>query len=104
MVLPKNLKRTLVMRIRYLFGILLVFAFAAASVPLPSSLICFPGAAFLTPTAQAAQIRAKIRSLLDRVLGRSMPDGIYKTNGRIEATQVVVAAKISRAAHRHHRQ
>jgi len=81
------------MRIRNLFGILLVFAFVAASVPLPSSLTCLPGAAFLTPTAQAAQIRAKIRSLLDRVLGRSMPDGIYKTNGRIEATQVVVAAK-----------
>ena len=77
------------MRIRYLFGILLVSAFAAGSVPLPSAL---PGAAFLTPTAQAA-IRAKIHSLLDRVLGRSMPDGIYKTNGRIEATQVVVAAK-----------
>jgi len=81
------------MRIRYLFGILLVSAFAAGSVPLPSALICLPGAAFLTPTAQAAQIRTKIRSLLDRVLGRSMPDGIYKTNGRIEATQVVVAAK-----------
>jgi len=40
------------MRIRYLFGILLVSAFAAGSVPLPSPLICLPGAAFLTPTAQ----------------------------------------------------
>lgn len=40
------------MRIRYLFGILLVSAFAAGSVPLPSALICLPGAAFLTPTAQ----------------------------------------------------
>jgi hypothetical protein len=43
------------MRIRYLFGILLVSAFAATSVPLPSALISLPGAAFLTPTAQAAQ-------------------------------------------------
>ena len=33
------------------------------------------------------------RSLLDRVLGESMPEGIIKTNGRIEATQVDVAAK-----------
>ena len=36
---------------------------------------------------------AKVRSLLDRVLGKTMPDGIVKTNGRIEATQVDVAAK-----------
>ncbi len=31
--------------------------------------------------------------MLDRVLRRSMPEGIVKTNGRIEATQVDVAAK-----------
>ena len=31
--------------------------------------------------------------MLDRVLGKSMPDGIVKTNGRLEATQVDVAAK-----------
>jgi HlyD family secretion protein len=81
------------MRIRYQFGILLVSAFAL-SVPLSSVLVCLPGAAFLTPTAPAkAQIRTKVRSMLDRVLGKSMPDGIYKTNGRIEATQVDVAAK-----------
>ena len=34
------------MRIRYLFGILLASAFAAGSVPLPSTLICLPSAAF----------------------------------------------------------
>jgi len=31
--------------------------------------------------------------MLDRVLGRDMPEGIFKTNGRIEATQVDVGAK-----------
>ena len=31
--------------------------------------------------------------MLDRVLGKTMPEGIVKTNGRIEATQVDVAAK-----------
>ena len=44
----------------------------------------------MAPTAQA---KSKVRSLLDRVLGESMPEGIVKTNGRIEATQVDVAAK-----------
>ena len=38
-------------------------------------------------------MREKARSLLDRVLGKDMPDGIVKTNGRLEATQVDVAAK-----------
>ena len=31
--------------------------------------------------------------MLDRITGTSMPEGIVKTNGRIEATQVDVAAK-----------
>jgi HlyD family secretion protein len=43
--------------------------------------------------SQTAQAKSKFQSLLDRVLGRSMPEGIFKTNGRIEATQVDVAAK-----------
>jgi HlyD family secretion protein len=57
---------------------------------LPSVLVHSPVAALLSPTAEA---KSKFQSLLDRVLGRSLPDGIYKTNGRIEATQVDVAAK-----------
>jgi len=42
--------------------------------------------------APVAQARSK-PSLFDRLLGRTMPAGIVKTNGRIEATQVDVAAK-----------
>jgi HlyD family secretion protein len=34
-----------------------------------------------------------VRNLLNRLFGESMPAGIVKTNGRIEATQVNVAAK-----------
>jgi HlyD family secretion protein len=37
--------------------------------------------------------KSRVRNLLDRILGESMPDGIYKTNGRVEATQVDVSAK-----------
>jgi HlyD family secretion protein len=49
--------------------------------------------------AQSAQqnpiekARTAIETLIDRLRGRDMPEGIVKTNGRIEATQVDVAAK-----------
>jgi len=75
---------------RFLAGAVLVSLFAVGGVPLPWPLTHSPLPATLWPTAQA---KSKFQSLLDRVLGRSMPDGIYKTNGRIEATQVDVAAK-----------
>jgi HlyD family secretion protein len=37
--------------------------------------------------------RKAIDTLINRLRGRDMPDGIVKTNGRIEATEVDVAAK-----------
>jgi HlyD family secretion protein len=43
--------------------------------------------------AEAKKLRERARSMLDRIMGESMPEGIVKTNGRIEATQVDVAAK-----------
>jgi len=68
-----------------------VFAllFVAAAPPRP--LLYLPPliADALSPAAQA---KSK-PSLFDRLLGRTMPPGIVKTNGRIEATQVDVAAK-----------
>src|SRR5271155_4193649 len=78
------------MRGRFFPGALLVSAFAVLSVPSPYALTHSPAAAFLSPTAEA---KSKFQSVLDRLLGESMPDGIYKTNGRLEATQVDVAAK-----------
>ena len=64
--------------------------FVVMSVPLPAAYVHSSVGALLSPTAQA---QSKVRNLLDRVLGKSMPDGIVKTNGRLEATQVDVAAK-----------
>jgi HlyD family secretion protein len=78
------------MHIRYGLGTLLVCAFVVGSVPLPRAVMHSLVADSLSQTAQA---KSKFQSLLDRVLGRSMPEGIFKTNGRIEATQVDVAAK-----------
>ncbi|MBZ6077602.1 HlyD family secretion protein [Microvirga puerhi] len=40
-----------------------------------------------------AQAQSRLRTLIDRLRGASMPEGIVKTNGRIEATQVDVSAK-----------
>ena len=39
--------------------------------------------------------RTAVETLINRLRGRDMPEGIVKTNGRIEATQVDVSAKYS---------
>ena len=74
--------------VRYFLSALLVFAFVAGSVPL--SFVHPSVGGVLSPTAEA---KSRVRSLLDRVRGNAMPEGIVKTNGRIEAIQVDVAAK-----------
>jgi HlyD family secretion protein len=47
------------------------------------------------PQNPLEQARTAVESLINRLRGRDMPDGIVKTNGRIEATEVDVAAKYS---------
>src|SRR5215467_2360598 len=39
--------------------------------------------------------RTAVETLINRLRGRDMPEGIVKTNGRIQATQVDVSAKYS---------
>ena len=78
------------MRNRFFAGALLVSVLIVGGVPLPRSPKHSPVTHFLSPTAEA---KSKFQSLLDRVLGESLPEGIVKTNGRLEATQVDVAAK-----------
>src|SRR5262245_59731463 len=41
----------------------------------------------------AEQLRSQVETLINRLRGRTMPDGIVKSNGRIVATQVDVSAK-----------
>jgi HlyD family secretion protein len=81
------------MHIRHHTGALLVSLFVAGSLPLPSSYHHSAVGAFVATAAEAKNLRERARTLLDRVMGTSMPEGIVKTNGRIEATQVDVAAK-----------
>jgi HlyD family secretion protein len=53
-----------------------------------------PSRSGLLATAHAqSQAKSKVQKLIDDLLGTSMPEGIAKTNGRIEATQVDVASK-----------
>ena len=59
--------------------------------------------AFMLSTAQAQspqqnpleRARTAVETLINRLRGRDMPEGIVKTNGRLEATQVDVSAKYS---------
>lgn len=78
------------MFVRFLVGAMLLALFVTGSVPLPSAYRQSLVATLISPAAQA---KSRIRNLLDRVLGERMPEGIVKTNGRIEAIQVDVAAK-----------
>ena len=79
------------MHIRLSLCALLISAFVAGSIPLPSAYMASSLAKLVSPTAEARP--RPIRTLLDRVMGKTMPEGIVKTNGRLEATQVDVAAK-----------
>jgi HlyD family secretion protein len=66
-----------------------------------TSVLDIPDRGFLSSKASAQsqqqnpleKARTAVESLIDRLRGRDMPDGIVKTNGRIEATEVDVAAK-----------
>jgi len=78
------------MRIRLLTGTLLAFVLVIGDIPLPRQPEHSAADGFFSSTAQA---KSRVRSMLERLLGESMPQGIVKTNGRIEATQVDVSAK-----------
>jgi HlyD family secretion protein len=76
--------------IRSLARILLAVFFVAGSAPLPATYLNSTAGRFLAPIAQA---KGPVRNFITRLLGQSLPEGIVKTNGRIEATQVDIAAK-----------
>jgi HlyD family secretion protein len=56
-----------------------------------------PAAAKDSPRFSIAQVQSelhsKLQTLIDKLRGVDMPAGVVKTNGRIEATQVDIAAK-----------
>lgn len=82
------------MRIRLALPALLAIVLA---YEIPTGLtvnMAAPGRHFVASSAHAeSRVRRRLRNLLDRLRGETMPKGIVKTNGRLEATQVDVSAK-----------
>jgi HlyD family secretion protein len=77
------------MSMRLLVGALVAFVFIAGALPLPQAYRHSAISEFLAPPAQAS----RIRNFIARLRGQTLPEGIARTNGRIEATLVDVAAK-----------
>jgi len=75
---------------RLLLGVAVLLLLVAGNLPPPFSIMYPFTDGLLCRTAHA---ESGARNLLDRLLGRTMPEGIVKTNGRLEATEVDVAAK-----------
>jgi HlyD family secretion protein len=73
----------------------------AALICVVPSALGVPNGGFLIVSAYAQsnqqnpleKARTSVETLINRLRGRDMPEGIVKTNGRIEATEVDVAAK-----------
>src|SRR5689334_18217882 len=88
------------MPIRPLTGCLLISAVLCILCSMLASPLGLSGG-LLIASAQAQskgpdpleKARTTVETLINRLRGRDMPDGIVKTNGRVEATQVDVAAK-----------
>jgi HlyD family secretion protein len=71
--------------------------FIAGTALGPSGIVPHAGTAQAQSPQQNPLERARtaVETLINRLRGRDMPEGIVKTNGRIEATQVDVSAKYS---------
>jgi HlyD family secretion protein len=51
------------------------------------------GGRFIPSALAQSDLQTKLQTLIDKLRGVDMPAGIVKTNGRIEATQIDIAAK-----------
>jgi HlyD family secretion protein len=83
-------RRKPVTSFRQFTAVFLALPIIVGAPHLPGFGICWPVAGYCIPAAYA---RSAIGNLIARIRGEKMPDGIVKTNGRIEATQVDVSAK-----------
>ena len=89
------------MSVRMLVGSVLAFALVCVAVSMTGRGSRLFGSTLLIGAAQAQtaqqnpleKARTAVENLINRLRGRDMPEGIVKTNGRIEATQVDVSAK-----------
>jgi HlyD family secretion protein len=76
-------------------------AIVCGTLTIAASALGLPRGASLIPAAQAQSAQQKsldrartaVETLINRLRGRDMPEGIIRSNGRIEATEVDVSAK-----------
>src|SRR5262249_31170806 len=66
---------------------------ASALSVLDEPLLVATANAQANPPEPIEKAKKAVETLINHLRGRDMPEGIVKTNGRIEATQVDVAAK-----------
>ena len=89
------------MPVRLLIAQLLLAAVACVAVLVVTSAPGVMDTGLLIASAHAQSVqqnplekaRTAVETLINRLRGRDMPEGIFKTNGRLEATQVDVSAK-----------
>jgi HlyD family secretion protein len=65
-------------------------ALILSALPVPKPDVLPHGVPFFVSEAHAQQ---RLKTLIMRMLGKTMPENIVRTNGRLEATQIDVAAK-----------
>src|SRR5215470_6918743 len=89
------------MSVRPLSAVLPAVVLISGALSIAEWTLKFSVGSALIPTAQAQSAQQKsverartaVETLIARLRGRTMPEGIVKSNGRIEATEVDVAAK-----------
>jgi HlyD family secretion protein len=63
------------------------------AAPLMAIVLLVAGTLVFSMAHAESEVQKKVQKLIDRLHGTTLPKGFAKTNGRIEATQVDVAAK-----------
>ena len=79
------------MLIRLLLGVAVLLLLVAGNLPPPFSIMYPFTDGLLCRTAHA---ESGARNLLDRLLGRTMPEGIVKTNGRVGQRRLTLLRNI----------
>jgi HlyD family secretion protein len=85
--------RPLTARVLKPAAVCIVFSIAAWAVGVSNEVLIASAQAQSKQQDPLEKARTAVETLINRLRGRDMPEGIVKSNGRLEATQVDVAAK-----------
>src|SRR5499427_1162262 len=76
-------------------AVCIVFSVAAWALGVSNEVLIASAQAQPKQQDPLEKARTAVETLINRLRGRDMPEGIVKTNGRLQATQVDVSAKYS---------